>query len=259
MRLGVLADVHGNRPALEAAIRWIERRGVDGWVCAGDLVGYGPEPGACVDRVLALAAHTVAGNHELMVLGELATDRCTAAAAASVPWTRAALDAQTLTRLSGLPRRRVVEPGVAVAHGSWDDPQEYVRTVAGARATLRAVVADAPATRVLVVGHTHQALVVGIESGVLLQRRPGMLRLPADDVVLLNPGAVGQARGGPPRARAAVLDMAARTAEFAVLRYDTAAVRRALRRHGLPRDAHHVGGGPRGYAGYLAYRLRLRR
>lgn len=259
MRVGVLSDVHGNLPALEAAIAWLERQGVDAWLCAGDLVGYGPDPAACVERVLGLGAHTVAGNHELIVLGELGTDRCTPAAAESLRWTRAALDPVTLGHLRALPRRRVLDGDIAVAHGSWDDPQEYVRTLAAAQATLRAVKRDAPATRVLVVGHTHQALVAGLESGLLLHRRPGTVRLPVDDVVLLNPGAVGQARGGPPRARVGVLDTAAGTAELAELRYDTAAVRRRLRDLALPSDAHHIGGGARGYAGYLAYRLRLRR
>jgi predicted phosphodiesterase len=259
VRLGVLSDVHGNRPALETAINWLERRGVEGWLCAGDLVGYGPEPAACVERVLGLGAHTVAGNHELIVLGELGVDRCTPSAAASLRWTRAALDASTLARIGTLPRRTVLESGVALTHGSWADPQEYVHTLAAAQATLRAVKEDAPTTRVLVVGHTHQAFLAGLHAGVLLHRRPGTVRLPEDDVVLLNPGAVGQTRGGPPRARVALLDLRTRTAEFAALRYDTGAVRRALREHGLPPDAHHVSGGLRGYVGHTAYRLRARR
>jgi predicted phosphodiesterase len=41
VRYGVLADVHGNLDALRAALRALEREGVDGFLVAGDLVGYG--------------------------------------------------------------------------------------------------------------------------------------------------------------------------------------------------------------------------
>ncbi|MDP3045449.1 MAG: metallophosphoesterase family protein, partial [Bacillota bacterium] len=43
-RIAVISDIHGNLPALEAVLEEIDRIGVDGVFCTGDLVGYGPFP-----------------------------------------------------------------------------------------------------------------------------------------------------------------------------------------------------------------------
>jgi hypothetical protein len=43
--------VHANLHALTATIAALRRRGVDAWVQAGDLIGYGPHPNECVERV----------------------------------------------------------------------------------------------------------------------------------------------------------------------------------------------------------------
>jgi predicted phosphodiesterase len=63
MRLAIFADVHGNLPALELMIR--DAGPVDGYVCLGDTVNYGPWSNECVDVVAALPGVTVlSGNHE---------------------------------------------------------------------------------------------------------------------------------------------------------------------------------------------------
>src|SRR5512144_1744858 len=53
-RYGVLSDVHANLPALDVALAFLAGQDVDRFICAGDLVGYGPHPNECVERVLAL-------------------------------------------------------------------------------------------------------------------------------------------------------------------------------------------------------------
>ena len=71
MRYAVLADIHGNLHALDAALAALKDAEVDGYLVAGDLVGYGPFPNECVERVAELDAACVAGNHDLIVLGQL--------------------------------------------------------------------------------------------------------------------------------------------------------------------------------------------
>ncbi|MBI5106476.1 MAG: YfcE family phosphodiesterase [Solirubrobacterales bacterium] len=53
MRIAILADVHGNLPALEAVLRDVEAEGFDLVVSAGDVVS-GPMPAACLERLAAL-------------------------------------------------------------------------------------------------------------------------------------------------------------------------------------------------------------
>lgn len=49
----VISDIHGNRQALEVCLRDAEQRGVQRFVCLGDVVGYGAEPRACLDEIMA--------------------------------------------------------------------------------------------------------------------------------------------------------------------------------------------------------------
>lgn len=258
MRFGVLADVHGNWHALDAALSLLAGEGIDSYLCAGDLIGYGPLPNRTADRVLSLRGHVVAGNHELIALGELSDDQCTAFARDSLRWTRGVLERDIRTRLDALPRRLQIAGGVALAHGSWDDPQEYVRTKAQAQSALDRLRSQLPDAEILVVGHTHEALAVGQRAGELLRGGVGEIQLPSGDRVLLNPGAVGQTRGGPARARVMILDLELRSASFHAVRYDVRACRRALRQRGLPPSSCHVNAGLRARARARELLLRLR-
>lgn len=63
MRLVVFSDVHGNLPALELMLA--DAGSADGYVCLGDVVGYGPWSNECVDVVTGLPSLVyVEGNHE---------------------------------------------------------------------------------------------------------------------------------------------------------------------------------------------------
>ena len=88
MRYGVLADIHGNLHALRAALGALGREGVDRYLIAGDLVGYGPNPNECVELVAGLDAVCVAGNHDLIALDRLSDERCPELARQSLRWTR---------------------------------------------------------------------------------------------------------------------------------------------------------------------------
>ena len=51
MRVAIIADIHANLEALEAALIAIEREGIDRIICLGDIVGYGPDPLGCIYRL----------------------------------------------------------------------------------------------------------------------------------------------------------------------------------------------------------------
>src|SRR3954453_519788 len=95
MRWGVIADIHSNLHALEAVLAALERAGVERYVCAGDLVGYGPRPNECVERVAALDAVVVAGNHDLVAIGRLSAEGLGPLPAQTVQWTASVLAADS--------------------------------------------------------------------------------------------------------------------------------------------------------------------
>jgi predicted phosphodiesterase len=233
MRIGLLSDVHANLFALRAAIARLRAEGVDAWVCAGDLVGYGPHPNECVETIAELEPACVAGNHELMLLGDLPVARAGWLARRTIAWTREVVRPDVRAHLAALPRTAAVAD-IAVAHGSPEDPEEYVRTGERAAALLRSL----PAGRLLVLGHTHHQWLSG--GGAV----PGSDALPlaADERYVVNPGSVGQSRDREPipRARFALLDLAHAQVRFFAEPYDAAATRAALRARRLPPDALHV-------------------
>ncbi len=239
MRYGVISDVHGNLAALEAVLAALDAIGVDAYACAGDLVGYGPQPNECVDAMRELGAVVVAGNHDLITLGALSDDRCIRIARESLRWTRGVLTDSARDYLARLPLRAELEGGVVLAHGSFDDPQEYVVRGEQAARELRRLAEAAPGADALVVGHTHRPVA---SDGVTFRTRFASrerIALAPGRRWLVNPGAVGQSREARVRARFLVLDLERREATFHAVRYDVRTTRALLRREGLsPRSVH---------------------
>jgi predicted phosphodiesterase len=236
----VISDVHANAPALDAAVSALQQIGVDAFACAGDLVGYGPQPNECVEAVRGLGAVTVAGNHDLIALGELPEDRCERLARESLHWTRRVLDDTTRDYLARLPRRAELPGGVVLAHGSLEDPQQYVLSVRDVELQLGRLGELHPHAQLLVVGHTHRPLA---SDGYAAKRPPGgraRVRLDSGRRWLVNPGAVGQSREALRRARFMVLDLDRREVTFHAVRYDVRRTRALLREHDLPTGSIHL-------------------
>ena len=241
MRYGVVSDVHANLHALRAAVNRLTAIGVDAWLCAGDIVGYGPHPNECVEVLGELSASCVAGNHELMVLGRLDPQRAGRLARETTPWTRSVLRPDSLAYLAGLPTTLRV-PGLVLAHGTPGDATTYVREPYQARQELDTMRRTDPSARLLVLGHTHRPWLFGAGAGTVSAPPGHPLPLPVADRFLLNPGSVGQSRQAErvPRVRFALLDLHSRQARFFAEPYDVAGAADALRRHGLPRSCLHV-------------------
>jgi diadenosine tetraphosphatase ApaH/serine/threonine PP2A family protein phosphatase len=65
VRVAIISDLHSNREALDAVLGHIESlEGIEATYCLGDVVGYGPEPEYCVDRVRKLTKLCLMGNHD---------------------------------------------------------------------------------------------------------------------------------------------------------------------------------------------------
>ena len=233
MRWGVLADVHGNVPALESALRLLSENGVERIACAGDLVGYGPHPNETVELIAQSGIDCVAGNHDLMAVGRLGYERADELARTTLEWTRGVLGADARAFLEALPGRADL-PGLVLAHGSLDDPTEYVDTDAAAAGQIER--AGAP---LVILGHTHVPLAYGATRGRLLRGRAGTVDLVAGERHVLNPGSVGQARERRPLLRLLTIDTDAGRASFHAASYDHRRTRAALVERGLPPEAYH--------------------
>lgn len=240
MRYALLADVHGNLHALEAAVSALESERIDQFLFAGDLVGYNAFPNECIEILEGLGAACVAGNHDLIALDRLSDERCIPLARQSLSWTRDVLVEDSIRFLSALPLMKEAPGGVALAHGSLSDPQEYTNRPEQAARQLDQIAIDAPGVKFLVLGHTHHPWCYGRASGTMKPARDAPMTLPLGQRYLINPGSVGQSREFKNHARFAVLDLGERTVAFRSIVYDFSGCRRALWRNGLPQRSCHL-------------------
>lgn len=249
-RFALLADVHANLEALEAVLDDVERAGVDRTLCLGDVVGYGPDPAACVELIYDACDAIVLGNHDEAVFSDTSLERFNANAAAAIEFTRGALSAMHRRVIADWPLADHVD-GLTIAHASLGpDRWEYLYTQQAAKRTF-----DGLRGWIGAVGHTH------IPSAFSLVTRPALatagspadgreaarevirghhltpevsISLPKGARFIVNPGAVGQPRDGNPDASYAVLDTEARTIQIRRVAYDAGETIRKIEEAGLP-------------------------
>ena len=221
-RTGVLADIHGNREALLAALAVLRSRGVERLACLGDIVGYNADPDECASIVRERRALAIAGNHDLIAIRRLGFERCSNNAAYALRRTRRSIAAETAAYLEALPLYREIEPGVMLVHGGVRDVQQYMTSrslIAQNAAWLRA---DFPGTRVCFFGHSHEQKVYEVEGDTVLEITSKVVHLRKDRLTFINPGSVDASRKSRHKlAECAILD--GDTIEFVRVRYDAAA------------------------------------
>jgi predicted phosphodiesterase len=228
MKLALVSDLHANLEALDAVLRDIDRAAPGAQlVCAGDIVGYGPDPEACIARLQERAAPCVMGNHEEMVLGRRDFSRCVHAGIVAAVWTRRQLSAEARAYLEALPPHLRLNSSVVVCHGDLESADTYVSTPERAEAALAQLRAEHRDADVLVCGHTHHAALYTREEGFRHVADGPEYALAAP--CLVNPGSVGQARDGAPLASYALLDTGRRRVSFRQVAYDYQTTLRKLR------------------------------
>jgi diadenosine tetraphosphatase ApaH/serine/threonine PP2A family protein phosphatase len=232
MRIALLSDVHGNLPAFEAVLADVDDADVEESWCLGDLVGYGAEPDGCVELARERCDLCLAGNHDLVVTGEIDLGDFSSSAAAAAQWTRDNIGAEALEFLSSL-KPQADDRDIGLFHASPRDPVwEYVLSTWQADECM-----DLMDPRVGAVGHSHVALWFRRAGEGDVEGAPaegGLEHDLSDGEWLLNPGAVGQPRDGDPRAAWLMLDTDRWTASYRRAEYDIAGAQAAIRAANLP-------------------------
>ena len=232
MRILIIADIHANYTAFDTVLK--DAKGDWDYVwCLGDVVGYGPDPNQCVDRLRELPHLCLAGNHDWAALDRLDISTFNPDARRAVTWTREQLTEDNTRWLKALPTTFVIGQYTLV-HASPREPiWEYI---------LEPLVAalNFPhfETPYCVVGHTHQPVIYEQmnEAGETRAHKPnyGSESNLGSSRKIVNPGSVGQPRDADPRAAYAILDFEKRTFEHRRIEYDIADVQKRMRAYNLP-------------------------
>jgi diadenosine tetraphosphatase ApaH/serine/threonine PP2A family protein phosphatase len=233
MRIALLSDVHGNLPAFEAVLADVDAQSVEEIWCLGDLVGYGAQPDGCVGLARDRCDLSLAGNHDLVVTGDIPISDFSSSAAAAALWTKEAIGEETMSYLRGLsPADPDREP--ALFHASPRDPVwEYVLSSWQADECL-----DLMDARVGAIGHSHVALWFRRDDSGEMSGATASADLEHDlsqGRWLVNPGGVGQPRDGDPRAAWLLLDTGTWKATWRRVEYPIDDAARAIEEAGLPR------------------------
>ena len=197
--IAILADVHGNAPALEAVLADIDARGVTAIYSLGDVCGYYSMVNESIDRLRERDIPNLMGNHDLYIAED-----------GECPRSRSANDCLLFQKRVLTPDRiawvqkspsHLAFGDVRLVHGGWVDAvDEYVYEPTEAYFAGR----DG---RFFFSGHTHVQRVT-----------------PMAEKTHCNPGSVGQPRDGDWRAAYALLDPATGAITLRRVEYDVARV-----------------------------------
>lgn len=197
MRIAILADIHGNLPALAAVHADLQRQAPDAVYLAGDQINRCPWNNEVIDLMRDEGWPAIAGNHE-WVVARLGTpeNRPPFTNRARFPdlwWTREHLTAAHLATIRTLPASRLLAfPGttpIRLIHGLPDNP--FVGILPETPEPEVAAALAGVAEPVVVCGHTHRPMA----------RRCGRW-------YVVNGGSVGMPYNGDPRAQYLLLDWA---------------------------------------------------
>ncbi|GAB4579734.1 MAG: metallophosphoesterase family protein [Anaerolineales bacterium] len=234
MRILIISDIHANLTALEAVL---EHAGeVESIWCLGDLVGYGPDPNECVEKIRLLPnLACLIGNHDAAVIDQMDAATFNPEARLSIEWTHQQMSSENLAYLTQLPNRVVVE-NVTLVHGSPRSPTfEYLLDTH--LATINFAHFETP---FCFVGHTHLPAQYLLGNGqghasLIIPQPNQVVRLASRSII--NPGSVGQPRDRDPRAAYAIFETKNNSWDYRRVPYDIQAVQKRMKAHKLP-DRH---------------------
>lgn len=211
MKLALISDIHSNLESLEAVLDDIKQQQITEVYCLGDVVGYGPNPRECIDRVMDCRL-CLLGNHDQGALFD--PEGFNSGAERAIFWTRSQLEAtggnssdrhRRWDFLGELPRNHQ-EGDLLFVHGSARNPlNEYVfpediynkRKLEKIFALIR---------RHAFQGHTHVPGVFTENYNFFSPEELNHEYRLTEEKAMINVGSVGQPRDGDPRACYVVLE-----------------------------------------------------
>ncbi len=211
MRRALISDIHGNLEALEVVLDDIKAQGIEEIFCLGDIIGYGPNPRECIDRVMASCKMTLLGNHDQGAMFD--PDGFNIGAERAIFWTREQLETpsdrannEKRWEFLGMLPRSFRQDSFLFVHGSPRNPlSEYIfpEDIYNHRKMERLFQL---VEKYCFQGHTH---VPGVFTEGYQFYAPEEIDNEytlGEGKVMINVGSVGQPRDGDPRACYVILE-----------------------------------------------------
>lgn len=226
MKRAIISDIHANHEALLAVLDFIKTLDVDQIYCLGDIIGYGPDPVACLDSVMEHCDLTILGNHDQAAIFD--PEGFNPVALRAIFWTREQLEhaqggnSKNDLRwdfIGELPRRHD-EGRLLFVHGSPRDPTneyvfpEHVYEQSKIEALMNRF------EKFCFQGHTHIPGVFTDHCQFVAPEDHDYFFQLSEQKLMINVGSVGQPRDEDPRACFVVLDTEELTLRYHRVEYD---------------------------------------
>ncbi len=231
MKIALISDIHANLEALEAVLKDCATQKVEAVHCLGDVVGYGADPGPCLELINERCRTKLLGNHEYAALGLLPTDLLNQVARSSLSWTHDQLTDRHFAIIAEF-TLELIENDLHLVHSSPFEPDKwhYVLTQIEAKEAF----AHAK-TRLCFLGHSHLPAIFGENHDGSVRQQVGHDFLPDEECrYLINIGSVGQPRDNDPRACYVTCDTSEGDIEYHRVEYDIARARAKMAQARLP-------------------------
>jgi len=222
---GVISDIHGNMTALDAVLmHMLENYTVTRLACLGDIVGYGPWPVQCLERVFDTCTDIIKGNHDEAVskafipehFNKIATEATKWHISQLSPWQEYKKKLYSLDPILSFKHKRM---NFSLIHGGPSFPlDEYIHVDTPDMYELIPFM-ELTQLDYLLLGHTHRPFARKIEKRMIL-----------------NPGSGGQPRDKDARASYAFIDVDRLEAKIERVDYDISKVETAIKEQGLPEE-----------------------
>ncbi|MFX0123636.1 MAG: metallophosphoesterase family protein [Candidatus Hodarchaeota archaeon] len=227
--LGIISDIHSNIKALEASVADMEFHypEIKEIYCIGDLIGYGPDPKKCIEFLFknSLITKIVKGNHEHYVDQTVTPPQVTPLAKTAIDYQINNIPIELRWELAKLPQfitTKHMNVEITLVHGSPQYPlTAYIYPNTQEQENLFQYMINVEVD-ILLLGHTHV---------------PFIRKKAANgdrELLMLNPGAIGQPRDNNPKASYAVIDVQNMEAEIRRVDYDIDSVAKRIISAGLP-------------------------
>lgn len=215
MKYALISDIHSNLEAFTAVLNKINKEKVDKIYCAGDIIGYGPNPIECIDLVIKNNIKSVKGNHE--ELNDYCEECFNNNEILGLNWTKREIISKKkeyIDYLLALPEI-ISERDIFVVHGS---PFDHLNGgIDEKEVDLQDNSYDKSKRKFLVIGHTHKPFIRKIKEGLII-----------------NPGSIGQPRDKNWKASFSILNADIPEVKNIRLEYDVDSTIIKMMQGGLP-------------------------
>lgn len=175
MRIGLIADIHGNKLALDTVLDQLAVRSVDSIICLGDVAMLGPQPAEALATLEARGIPIVMGNTDAWFFGGDQPGPETAALAA---WCREQVPADAITFVTSFaPTIEVKLAGGLRLLACHATPRNFDEVISAGTPTGEVIeMLDGARQELIAGGHTHVQLVRQLDQQRFIN--PGSVGLP---------------------------------------------------------------------------------